>query len=229
MSGFRYSAWKWSEKRQQMYYHFFHYKQADLNYRNPKVVQAMKDVLTYWMEKGVSGFRIDAVPTLFEKMNEDGSFPDEPRSYNPNCDQYDHCSLLNIYTEDQPECYDMVSQWRKVVDDYAATNGVEKKIIMVESYASIEKNVLYYGNAAKPGAHFPFNFELVKSMTANSTAEDYKIVIERWLRTMPSGSIANWVLGNHDQHRLASRLGLERGDLLNILLQTLPGIITTIR
>ena len=57
MSIFRYSAWKWSEIRQQMYYHIFLYQQPDLNYRNPKVVQEMKDVLKYWMSKGVEGFR----------------------------------------------------------------------------------------------------------------------------------------------------------------------------
>ncbi|XP_070502896.1 maltase A1-like [Chironomus tepperi] len=227
ISIFRYPAWKWSEIRQQMYYHIFLYQQPDLNYRNPKVVQEMKDVLKFWMSKGVSGFRVDAIPHLFEKMNDDGTFPDEPRSYDPNCDMNDHCSLNNIYTHDQPETYDMVYQWRKVLDEFAAENKVGSKVLMLESGARIDLNMIYYGNATIPGAHFPFNFELIKNTNINSTAADYKSAVDLWLDNMPAGHIANWVLGNHDQHRIASRLGVERGDLLNILLQTLPGVAIT--
>ncbi len=64
MSNFRFSAWRWSDVREELYFHVYHYKQPDLNYRNPKVVQEMKDVLTFWLNKGVAGFRIDAVPNL---------------------------------------------------------------------------------------------------------------------------------------------------------------------
>lgn len=62
------SAWAWSEKRQQFYYHQFTKEQPDLNFRNPNVVERMKDVLRFWMAKGVSGFRCDAV--TIEKLNE---------------------------------------------------------------------------------------------------------------------------------------------------------------
>lgn len=55
------SAWTWSEKRQQFYFHQFTKQQPDLNYRHPAVVERMKDVLRFWLAKGVSGFRIDAV------------------------------------------------------------------------------------------------------------------------------------------------------------------------
>lgn len=54
-------AWTWNEKRQQFYLHQFAAGQPDLNFRNPVVVQEMKDVLTYWMDRGADGFRIDAV------------------------------------------------------------------------------------------------------------------------------------------------------------------------
>lgn len=194
LSGFRYSAWRWSQIRQQMYYHFFHYKQPDLNYRNPKVVQEMKDVLTYWMEKGVAGFRIDAIPTLFERINSDGSFPDEPRTYNPNCDRYADCYLEHIYVQDQNETYDMAYQWRKLVDDFSKSNNVEPKVLMTESYAKIELTQKYYGNGSVEGSQIPFNFELIKRVNINSTAEDYKNVIEEWIRLMPANHMANWVV-----------------------------------
>jgi alpha-glucosidase len=81
LSVFSNSAWRWSDIRKEMYYHKFQWKQPDLNYRNPKVVQEMKNVLSFWLNKGVAGFRIDAIPALFEiKPDENGDFPDEPLS-----------------------------------------------------------------------------------------------------------------------------------------------------
>lgn len=82
ISTFRGSAWEWNEERQQYYFHQFAPAQPDLNYRNPLVVQEMKDVLTYWLDFGVDGFRMDAIPSLFE----DPELRDEPLSgkYNEN-------------------------------------------------------------------------------------------------------------------------------------------------
>jgi alpha-glucosidase len=110
----------------------------------------------------------------------------------------DHCSLKSIYTEDQPETYDMVYQWRKLVDDFTKAHGIENKILMIESSPPVEENVKYYGNATMKGAHFPFNFELMLKMTKNSTAEDYKYLIDLWLEKMPKNHMTNWVPGNHD-------------------------------
>lgn len=86
LSVFTKGAWKWSKIRKQFYYHAFLAEQPDLNYRDRKVVQEMKDVMTYWVDRNVSGFRIDAVPFLFE-INKDvnGGYKDEPLSNNPDC------------------------------------------------------------------------------------------------------------------------------------------------
>ena len=194
LSGFRYSAWKWSNIRKEMYYHFFHYKQPDLNYRNEKLVKEMKDVLTYWMEKGVAGFRIDAIPCLFEKMNPDGSFSDEPRSMIHGCDRYDDCYLNHTFVQDQNETYDMVYQWRKLVDDFSKSRNIDPKVLMTESYAEIKLTQKYYTNGIVEGSHVPFNFELIKKVNLTSTAKDYKNVIEQWLTLMPAGHMANWVV-----------------------------------
>ena len=68
---------------------------------------------------------------------------------------------------------------------------------------------------------------MISNVNEESTAADYKKYIDLWLNSMPKGVHANWVLGNHDNHRLASRLGVARGDLINIMLNTLPGIAIT--
>ncbi|KAG4066648.1 hypothetical protein HA402_007284 [Bradysia odoriphaga] len=228
VSIFRFSAWQWSEKRQEYYLHQFVKEQPDLNYRNPKVVQAMKDVLVFWMEKGVSGFRVDAVPFLFEvEADADGNYPDEPLS--GECDDPDStCYLSHIYTQNIDDTFDMAYQWREVLDKFTSENdGVETKIMMTESYTSLENEIRFYTDGTVNGSQIPFNFELISYINNESTAKDYKFRIDSWLKNMPVGYQANWVMGNHDNKRLASRFGVARTDLMNMLLQTLPGVAVT--
>ncbi|CAO1380539.1 unnamed protein product [Diamesa hyperborea] len=229
VSLFRYSAWQWSEIRQEYYFHQCVIQQPDLNFRNPDVVKEMKNVLTFWLNKGVSGFRIDAIPHLFEYMNDDGSFPDEPLS--GLCDDENAvCYYKNIYTRDQPETYDMLYQWRELLDQYTKDHGGETRIIMTENYATLELTQLYYGDAfGRKGSQVPFNFGLISDLTANSLPSDYKKSIDSWIENMPKSEdyVPNWVIGNHDVHRVASRLGANRADAHNILVQTLPGIAVT--
>ena len=98
LSVFRGSAWEWSEVRQQFYYHAFTKEQPDLNYWNPAIIQEMKDVLKFWTDKGVDGFRMDAVPWLFE----DPDFKDEPLSGWSN-DPEDYLYLYHIFTFHYPD------------------------------------------------------------------------------------------------------------------------------
>ncbi|CAO1405339.1 unnamed protein product [Diamesa serratosioi] len=226
---FRYSAWQWSDIRQEYYLHQCIIKQPDLNYRNPDVVKEMKNVLTFWLKKGIAGFRIDAAPYLFEAVNDDGSYPDEPLS--GLCDDVEGtCYLNHIYTKDQPGTYDMVYQWRELVDQFSKDNGGDARILMTESYTTLEQNFLFYGDAfGRRGSQIPFNFQIIDNIKLNSTPSDYKNAIESWLLNMPHevDYVPNWVVGNHDQHRVVNRLGLNRTDLLNIMVQTLPGIAVT--
>lgn len=85
----------------------------------------------------------------------------------------------------------------------------------------------FYGDGRRNGSHIPFNFEVISYVNDKSTAKEYKTRIDNWLERVPAGSQANWVLGNHDQHRVATRLGVTRTDLINIMLQTLPGVAVT--
>lgn len=128
ISIFRYSAWTWVEERQEYYLHQFLKEQPDLNYRNPKVVEAMKNVIRYWLHRGVSGFRCDAVLVLFEReLNKTtGTYDDEPLS--GVCDDPDAwCHLNHIYTQDLDETYDMIYQWREVTDEFQHQFGGETR------------------------------------------------------------------------------------------------------
>jgi alpha-glucosidase len=86
--------------------------------------------------------------------------------------------------------------------------------------------MLWYQNAdgSKKGSHIPFNFAMIMSLTKDSKAVDFKNTIDEWLTHMPEGANANWVLGNHDRPRLASRYGEDRADSMAIMEMLLPGI-----
>lgn len=195
VSVFRFPAWTWSPKRKQFYMHAFLYQQPDLNYRNKHVVQEIKDVITYWLSKGVQGFRIDAVPFMFEvKPDGRGRFPDEPLA-GPSCpNPDDYCYTQHIYTNDQPETFDMIYQWRALMDEFARTHDKVTKVIMTEAYTSLDNMIKFYGEGRRNGSHVPFNFELISNVNADSTAKDYKVRIDNWLSRVPAGKHANWVV-----------------------------------
>lgn len=226
---FRYSAWQWSEKRQEYYLHQCIIKQPDLNYRNPKVRQEMANVLTFWLNKGVDGFRIDAIPFIFETVNDDGSYPDEPVS--GLCDDPTAtCYYSHIFTKDLPETYDLVYSWRELMEQYKKDHGGASRILMTEAYTSLENKLLFYGDSfGRRGAQVPFNFGMIDNINTNSMPQDYKDEIDAWIDNMPREDdyIPNWVVGNHDNHRVANRFGLERGDAINMMVQMLPGIAIT--
>jgi len=127
---------------------------------------------------------------------------------------------------DQPETYSLIYEWRAVLDGYTAKDN-KTRIMMTEGYTSIEKVVEFFGNSTANGAQIPFNFQLISNLRKSSTAKDFAYWANYWLENKPAGRRSNWVLGNHNNNRLGSRLGENKIDLYNIALQTLPDIAVT--
>ncbi|XP_062137461.1 maltase A1 [Drosophila sulfurigaster albostrigata] len=228
LQAFRGSAWEWVEERQQYYLHQFAVQQADLNYRNPDVVAQMKRVLRYWLNEGVAGFRCDAVPVLFEvEPDENGQYPDEGLS--GLTDDVDNRNYLkNELIENLPETIDMSYQWRTVMDDYQRIHGGETRVLLIETYAPPAYTMQFYGNRSVEGAHLPFNFNLITVPASSGvSAGSIKTAVDNWLLNMPAGRTANWVIGNHDQRRAASRYGVANTDAMNMLVMILPGASVT--
>ncbi|BFG05998.1 maltase A3 [Drosophila madeirensis] len=224
---FRGSMWTWHEGRQAYYLHQFHAKQPDLNYRDPKVVEVMKDVLRFWLRKGAFGFRIDAVPHVYEvPADADGNWPDEPRNENTQ-DPEDYTYLQHIYTTDQPETIELVYAFREVIQEIDQELGGDDRVLLTEAYSPLNILMQYYGNATHLGSQIPFNFNLLANIGFDSDAYHYSELIHNWLDNMPEGQVANWVFGNHDQSRIGSRLGADRIDAANMIVLTLPGISIT--
>uniref|UniRef100_A0A182SBZ6 alpha-glucosidase n=1 Tax=Anopheles maculatus TaxID=74869 RepID=A0A182SBZ6_9DIPT len=194
------SAWEWSDIRQAYYLHQFEVGQPDLNFRNPQVIAEFDNILTFWMARGASGFRVDAINHMFE----DALFRDEP--INDASDPLSYGYTHHIYT-----------------------NNLVCRIMLTEAYTSMDMVLRFYesDDGSEQRAHFPFNFVLLGELNGASKARDFKYVIDRWLGNLPRGKVTNWVLGNHDQPRVGSRYGEERIDAMNILLMTLPGVAVT--
>lgn len=210
------SAWEWNDVRQQYYLHQFAAGQPDLNYRSAALDQEMKNVLTFWMDRGVDGFRIDAINHMFE----DKRLLDEPSANRTDLSKDDYESLVHVYTRDQNETYDVLRSWRNLMDEHSNRTNSDPRMILTEAYTEFNLTVKYY----KSGSTVPFNFMFITDLNNQSTASDFKQLIDRWVGNVPNGSVTNWVSGNHDNHRVASRFGRQRADEILMLTLTLPGI-----
>jgi len=204
-------AWTFDERTGQYYLHQFAREQPELNYRNPEVLAAMQDVMRFWLERGIDGFRVDVIEFILK----DAELRDEPP--NPDWDGVDpHGQLKHIHTRNLPGVHDLIREMRKVVDDYP------DRVMIGEVFLFDEVIVDYYG-AGGDGCHLPFNFRLIyREWGASSVREavrSYEAALgpEHW---------PNWVLGNHDQHRIATRVGFEQARVAMLLLLTLRGTPT---
>jgi alpha-glucosidase len=212
MSNFGGSAWTWDDTTGQYYYHAFLREQPDLNWRNPHVRAALYAVMRFWLDLGVDGFRIDVLWHLMK----DAAFRDNPVNPDYAPGQPDINRFLQVYSADQPEVIQVISEMRHVAEAYP------ERILIGEIYLPLERLVAYYGEKLA-GVHLPFNFQLLfTAWHASSVAA----LIEEYEGALPAGAWPNWVLGNHDQKRVATRIGSRQARIAAMLLLTLRGTPT---
>ncbi len=207
------SAWEWDEHTGQYYFHQFLKEQPDLNWRNPQLVKAMKDVLVFWLERGVDGFRMDVVGMIYKhpEMPDQPWDPDAPADLRPN-DIY--ARQLHIYDQDQEEVYNMVREFNQLVRPYGDI------CLIGEILWHGEKRWMRYYGADGDGLHLPMNLSF---MHEPWEAQRIKESIARLEAVLPDYAWPSYVLGNHDEPRLASRYGQENARLAAMLLLTLRG------
>lgn len=167
------SSWEWSEKRQAYYYHAFAKEQPDLNLREQRVVDELDKVLTFWLEKGADGFRIDAVSQLFE----DPAFIEDPEVAN------------NL-----PQTYELVAKWRRLIDNYTAVNGGDNRILVPQVWESKLDFLAKYiqDDNGTQLAQLPTNFILINELNAFSRALALNTTIHKYLSALPAGAVPNW-------------------------------------
>jgi alpha-glucosidase len=208
-------AWEWDEQTQQYYLHLFHKKQPDLNWRNPDVKAAMFDVLRYWLDKGVDGFRMDVIGLIMK---------DEQFRDNPTVERQDPNTLNNIveqqmvYNADLPEVHDVLREIRALFDEYD-----DDRVMIGEVFTTpLSRWVEYYG-ANNDEIHLPFNFGL---MPLPWRAADFTASVLEMERELKPGNWPNYVLNNHDGPRIGTRFGPRTRRVAAMLLLTLRGTPT---
>jgi alpha-glucosidase len=212
LSEFGGSAWQFDEETGQYYYHAFLKQQPDLNWRNPQVRAALHEVMRFWLGCGVDGFRVDVIWHLIK----DDAFRDNPPNPDYRAGEPRYRRLLPLYSTDRPEVHEVVRGLRAVTDEFP------ERVLIGEIYLPVERLVAYYGRDLS-GAHLPFNFSLLETpWSARAIAQ----LIDRYEAALPAGAWPNWVLGNHDRPRLASRVGAEQARVAAMLLLTLRGTPT---
>ena len=212
LSNFGGSGWEHDETTGQYYYHSFLKEQPDLNWRNPSVRAAMFDVLRFWFNRGVDGFRVDVMWLMIK----DDEFRDNPPNpaYMPGAPSSHR--LLPLYNANRPEVHELVAAMRALVDSYA------DRVLIGEIYLPIQQLMTYYGENLT-GANLPFNFQLLQcAWSADAIAQ----ILSDYHAALPAGAWPNWVLGNHDQPRVASRVGARQARVAAMLLFTLSGTLT---
>ena len=210
LSNFGGSAW--TKDGDQYYYHSFLKQQPDVNWRNAGLREAMFNALRFWLERGVDGFRVDVMWMLIK----DDQFRDNP--INPAGDPNGSASqrLLPLYNTNRPEVHEIVAAMRAILDSYG------DRLLIGEIYLPFDQLASYYGRDLK-GAQLPFNFHLIACpWSADAIAQ----VIKEYEAALPVGAWPNWVMGNHDQPRIASRIGRAQARVAAMLLLTLRGTPT---
>jgi alpha-glucosidase len=211
-SAFGGPAWTLDEKSGQYYLHLFAPEQPDLDWHSQQVQADFDDILRFWLDRGVDGFRIDVAHALFK----DARLRDEPAGVSiarPGATQgFDRERAI-----DQPEVHPLYRRWRELVDSYA-----DGRMLVGEVVLRDQERVAQY---VRPDElHLAFNFRLLWEPWE---AEALRAAIDGTLAALePVGATATWVLENHDVTRLPTRYGsLERARAAALLLLALPGTI----
>lgn len=207
-------AWEWDKATGQFYLHSFLKEQPDLNWRNPGVQEAMLNVLRFWLNRRVDGFRVDV---MWETVK-DAELRDNPPNpaYKPG-ETNPYFQVLPLYNHDRPETHEQVRMMRRLLDEY------EDKVMIGEIYLPVSQLAGYYGPADAPEAHMPANFHLLLSPWKARRIEQ---LVNTYEAALPPHAWPNWVLGNHDRPRIATKAGPAQAGVAAILLLTLRGTPT---
>jgi alpha-glucosidase len=191
------SAWEWVPAVHQFYYHKFYVQQPDLNWRNPAVEKACFDAMRFWLDRGIAGFRLDAIPTLFE----DTQLRNEPETGGLNA-QGDP-NLKEMYTSNLPDVHDVIRRMRAMVEKYPGN-----RVLIGETYlpntAALNE---WYGGAKHDELQLPMDMLLgFHGDNDKLDATSFRNFIND-AETKLNGSQPLFVFDNHDNRRSWERYG----------------------
>ena len=192
-SVFGHSAWTYDPQRGQWYYHRFYVQQPDLNWRNPEVQKAMFNVCRFWLDRGVAGFRLDAIPELFE----DPQFRDE--KILPGKNAYGDPRQDQSRVQNLPEVHRVMRQLRQLVDSYPGD-----RVLIGETYLrNIQQQMLWYG---KNDDELQLPMDMQVGFIDKLDVNKFRTNINQ-AETKLNGNMPLFVFDNHDRPRSWDRYG----------------------
>jgi alpha-glucosidase len=215
-------AWEWVPARQQFYLHSFDVRQPDLNWSNTKVREAIKDAMRFWLDRGVDGFRVDAVHFIAK----DPLFHDDP--VNPHYEagrDWRYTALEHVNNHGWPHMFAYLAEMAAVLKEPKYKDY--DRFMITEAYPDSPNHVeeyLSFYEGMDPQVAAPFNFE---GLSVPWKAEPWREFLPSFLAALDAFSplcVASYAFGNHDQHRIVTRLGEAAARSAAVLLLTLPGM-----
>ena len=209
-------AWTLDEASGQYYLHLFLPSQPDLNWRNPAVEDEFDDILRFWLERGIDGFRIDVAQALVK----DAELRSNPQAtpWDPTAPRWEQWhSFTHRYDIGQPETLEIFNRWRRIADRYDAVLIGETYVLEPDELATMLRG---------DGLHVGFWF---KPMHVEWSAEQLRAAVEAPLDAVVDPRFIGWVASSHDEMRAASRfgggaVGRRRSLAFSTLLLCLPGV-----
>ncbi|HEV2240691.1 MAG TPA: alpha-amylase family glycosyl hydrolase [Streptosporangiaceae bacterium] len=204
-------AWAWHEPTGQYYLHNFLDSQPDLNWWEPAVHAEFREILGFWFDRGVAGFRIDVAQGLYK----DAELRDNPPAEAPNPLE-GRFGQRPVYSANRPESHAVFRDWRRIAEGYRPP-----RLLLGETWVDLAALAGFYGHGdeLQLGFNFPFVF-------ARFAARELSAVVGDTLEILPAGATPVWTASNHDVGRFPTRWcgGDERKIRLALLvLATLPG------
>ena len=204
-SYFGHSAWQWDDNSRQYYYHKFYIQQPDLNWNNPKVHEAFKNIVGFWLKRGVGGFRFDAITALFEDptLADEGVVKDKDGK--PTVNAFGDPQLDDSKTSNQPGVHEVMQEFRAYSDTFASDKFPGTRVLIGETYMpNIAELAKMYGTEAKPEFHLPMDTQIgfinkLDVATFRSKLTD--------VETQIGDNIPLLLFDNHDNPRLGERYG----------------------
>lgn len=207
------SAWSLDTTRNQTYYHVHGTDTPDLNLRSAMVLDELESILSFWLDRGVDGFNVRDAAYLYE----DYDLRDEPIKPGSSGSTYD--DLEHIYTSNQPEVYSILERWRKFVRYHNFTNT--EKLLMTNIEGDLDA-VELYSECDKSGIQMPLNNGLLKQRN-HCDGNCITKYVDGWMNKIPSGKWANWMAGDENTDRFASRFNATFIRAYTILTFLMPG------
>jgi alpha-glucosidase len=197
--------------------HQFVAGQPELNWRNLEVKDAMFDTLRFWLDRGVDGFRMDVIGLIIknEELRDNPVNPNAPNDL-PENDLFGR--LYQVHNMDQDDIHPVLREIRQLFDTY------DERVAIGELWGPLERWVKYYGTGGDE-LHLPFNFRLMDE--SHWSAQSMRGLVDAMEAVLPDYAWPNYVLGNHDRMRLATRFGgQDQARVAAMMLLTLRGTPT---